>query len=98
MTIQDLINGAYEMLCGFAILLHVRTLYKDKKVHGVNWIATSFMASWGIWNLYYYPHLGQWMSFYGGLFIVVANAIWLGMMIYYLKFYPKKIKQDYSID
>ncbi len=89
MEIPDLINGLFEALGGFAILLHAKTLYRDKQVHGANWIATTFMTLWGVWNLYYYPHLGQWLSFAGGLFIVVANIVWLSMMIYYLKFYGR---------
>jgi hypothetical protein len=37
-----------------------------------------------VWNLYYYPHLDQWWSFAGGLVIVAANVLWIGLMVYYL--------------
>ena len=54
-------------------------------VRGVSWMATTFFTSWGYWNLYYYPHLDQWWSFAGGVLIVVANTLWIGMMIYYIR-------------
>jgi hypothetical protein len=34
--------------------------------------------------LYYYPHLNQWASFYGGLFMVIGNTIWILQVIWYL--------------
>jgi len=85
MTYPDLINGLFEFFAGFFILLHCRRLYKDKKVRGVSIVAIIFFTSWGFWNLFYYPHLGQWISFFGGLFIVSANSVWIWMMVYYLR-------------
>lgn len=40
---------------------------------------------WGVWNIYYYPSLNQWCSFAGGLVIVAANALWVGLMLRYRK-------------
>jgi peptidoglycan biosynthesis protein MviN/MurJ (putative lipid II flippase) len=80
---QDLVNGLFELFAGFFVLLHCRRLYIDKQVKGVSLIATIFFTSWGFWNLYYYPWLGQWLSFFGGLAIVSANALWIAMMVYY---------------
>lgn len=85
MTWQDAVNGMYELLAGVAVLMHCIRLYKDKQVRGASWIATAFFSSWGLWNLYYYPHLGQWLSFAGGIAIVAANCLWLGMMAYYIR-------------
>ena len=64
-------------------LLNVKALYRDKKVRGVKILPSVFFTSWGIWNLYYYPHLGQWLSFAGGLAIVWANLTWVGLALYY---------------
>jgi hypothetical protein len=85
MSWQDLVNGGFEFFAGFFVLMHCRRLHIDKLVKGVSLVATVFFTSWGIWNLYYYPHLGQWASFYGGLAIVSANALWISMMIYYTR-------------
>ena len=83
MQIPDLVNGLFEMLGGFMLLTNVVRIYKDKMLKGYNPLSTVFFTSWGVWNLFYYPHLGQWMSFVGGVFIVSVNSIWLGQIIYY---------------
>ena len=79
----DLVNGLFEVLSGFMILNHCRCLLKDKQVKGVSILSTVFFSLWGFWNLYYYPSLGQWFSFYGGLLLVFANVLWVGLMIRY---------------
>ena len=81
----DLINGVYELVGGLFILLNVIRIHRDKKVRGVSVIAVAFFTSWGYWNLYYYPHLSQWASAIGGLFIAVMNTIWVSQMIYYIR-------------
>ena len=64
-------------------MLSVVKLYKEKTVRGVSWLHAGFFASWGFWNLYYYPHLNQWFSFVGGIAIVIVNTLWLIQLIYY---------------
>lgn len=81
--IPDLINGSFELFSGIFLWLNVRQLYLDKKIKGVRILPSAFFAMWGFWNLYFYPHLGQWFSFAGGLNIVTANSIWVVQMIYY---------------
>lgn len=77
----DIINGILFELGGAAsIWLHVWQILKDKRSAGVSKLAVLFFNGWGIWNLYYYPHLHQWWSFAGGLFIVVGNSGWLSLM------------------
>lgn len=85
MTIPDLINGLFESAGGFFILLSVIRLHREKKVRGVSWLTTAFFASWGYWNLFFYPHLDQWLSFAGGAFLVAVNTAWLAQMIYYIR-------------
>lgn len=85
MTIQipDLINGLFEVFGGLAILGHCWQLLKDKQVKGVNWLSCLFFTTWGFWNLFFYPHLNQWLSFFGGILIVLGNILWLGLIIRY---------------
>jgi hypothetical protein len=83
MNIPDLINGGYEALGGVLILNHCRAVIRDKAVAGVSILSTSLFMTWGIWNLYYYPHLDQWASVSGGLLIVSANALWVGLLLRY---------------
>ncbi len=84
MNIPDLINGAFEASGGFFIMNHARILYKDKTVRGVSLVSNLFFLIWGIWNIYYYRHLEQIISLYGGLFLTISGIVWNSMIIYYL--------------
>lgn len=86
--LADYVNGAFEILGAVAIFGHVRRVLKDKAVAGVSLYSTIFFASWGFWNLYYYPSLDQWASFVGGIFIVLGNVCWIAGLIYYTR-HPK---------
>lgn len=81
----DSINGLFELLGAGAIWLSVRKLREDKKVRGFHWGQLGFFTSWGIWNLYYYPHLDQWLSFVGGLAVVGVNITYLAHIYMYRK-------------
>jgi hypothetical protein len=79
----DMINGLIE-LCGAMMLSNnIFALHRDKEIKGIHWSSTVFFTLWGIFNLFYYPSLDQWYSFFGGIAIVVVNTIWLSMIIYY---------------
>lgn len=81
----DIANALFEFVGGALIWVNVLRLHKDKMIRGVHWGPTGFFAAWGLWNLFYYPHLEQWWSFAGGCFIVTTNTIWVAQMIYYRK-------------
>jgi hypothetical protein len=83
MMIPDLVNGCFEFCGSLLIWVNVAALYHDKCFRGVRLGPTTFFLFWGLWNLFYYPHLGQWMSFLGGCSIVVANGVWVAQMIHY---------------
>lgn len=79
----DFINGTIEAVAGLFVLNHCRVLYAHKETRGVSIVSSLFFLCWGFWNLYYYPHLNQPISFYGGLFVVAANVLYVGMMVNY---------------
>ena len=83
--IADLINGTFEILGGLMVLNHCRIVWRDKAVAGVSILSIIFFMTWGIWNLYYYPSLNQWWSFLGGIAIVIANVLWVVLLIKYRK-------------
>lgn len=85
MTLPDLINSMFEFVAGVLLLNNCRILFRDKKVRGVSIFTTIVFATWGYWNLYYYPHLNQTLSFYAGLLVVTANSIWVFLAIYYTR-------------
>lgn len=79
----DLVNGLFELCGGLLLWTNVRALHKAKRFEGVAIAPTAFFAAWGVWNLFYYPHLGQTLSFVGGLVVVSANIVWVAQMVYY---------------
>ena len=83
MTIADSINGGFETFGSVAVMMNIAKLLKDKQVKGIHWGSTIFFTSWGLWNLWYYPHLSQWGSFLGGVMLCASNVVWLGLRLYY---------------
>lgn len=81
----DMVTAGFECGGAFAILLSIRRLIADKRVAGLHWGHLTFFAVWGVWNLYYYPHLGQWWAFAGGVGIVTANTVYLALVFWYLR-------------
>jgi hypothetical protein len=75
-ALPDIVNGGFEFFGGAFNWLNVRRLMIDKKLRGVSKLPTIIFTTWGVWNIWYYPHLGQWMSFWGGTVIVGANMFW----------------------
>ena len=80
---NDLINGLVQLFGGVLTIINIVKLIKDKKIKGISWIPTAYFSIWGAWNMYYLLSLNQTYSFWGGLIIFSANAIWLGLLIYY---------------
>ena len=79
MTISpgDAANGLFEFFGAAMAALNIRAIWRDKKVRGFSPAPVVFWSAWGVWNLYYYPSLGQWLSFGGGCFVVSVNVIYL---------------------
>lgn len=80
---MDLLNGMFEVAGGTLALNHCRVLYTHKETRGISLFGAVFFMGWGFWNLYYCTVLSQPISFFGGLFLVAANAFYLGMSAYY---------------
>lgn len=83
MSKADLINGEFEASAGILIWLNVYRIWKDKEVKGVSLAAQALFTLWGWWNLYYYPSLSQWASFWGGVLVVVGNTAWMSLALRY---------------
>jgi hypothetical protein len=82
----DVVNGMFELFAAPFICLSIKKLIRDKQIHGVSWVHASFFSAWGFWNLFYYPHLGQWFSFIGGIAVVTTNTAWVLLMLWYSVF------------
>jgi hypothetical protein len=84
----DLGNSLWEWGGSFAAWRGVFALHKDKHFAGTRIEVALFFLLWGFWNMYYYPHLDQWISFTGGLSLVIANCAWFMLMLKYRKERP----------
>lgn len=80
---NDLINSMFELFGAPFILLNCYRVYQDKSVAGVSIIATAYFVAFGAWNIYYYPSLGQMLSFYAGVALLSANALYVSLLIWY---------------
>jgi len=85
MPYGDIVNAIFEIGGGLLIWINVNQIAKDKKVFGVHWAPTAFFFAWGVWNLFYYPSLDQYLSFIGGLVIVCGNAAYVYLLFKYWK-------------
>lgn len=92
----DQINGMFEFVGGILLWMNCVRLYKDRELKGVSWFPVVFFTTWGYWNLYFYPSMNAWWSFYGGIFIVSANTTWI-MMLFYFKWNKKKSEQNLPV-
>ena len=81
----DLINGVFEGVGAILTSLNVLKLYKDKCIRGVHFAPVVFFTSWGAWNIFYYNHLNQPISWYAGIVLFIVNATWLIQMFIYRK-------------
>lgn len=89
MNLPDLINGMFEGVGAVFCVLNVFAIRRDKSVKGIHWLPTSVFSAWGIWNLYYYAHLDQWLSWSGGVLMVTVNLTWLAHALFYATRSPK---------
>lgn len=81
--VLDLSNAFFESGGAIAAWLNVRSIYRDKKVSGINWLTPSFFGAWGLFNLMFYPLLGLWLSAVAGGFVFIANMTWTVLAVRY---------------
>lgn len=79
----DLINAGFNFIAGFFILNNCRVLLRQKLVRGVSVISVTFYLLWGIWNIFWFQYLDTPWSFYAGLFEMLSNCLWIGLMLYF---------------
>jgi hypothetical protein len=73
----DMVNGLFELFGALVLSLNVRRIVQDRQLKGVSIWPVVFFALWGFWNLYFYPSVGAFWSFYGGIAVVFVNTLWL---------------------
>lgn len=81
----DGVNAAFGFVSMWIIVINIVKLYKDKEVKGLHWIAPAFYTTWALWNLYYYAHLAQRISFLTGVGTAISYVVYLSMVLYYVR-------------
>jgi hypothetical protein len=79
----DLANGLFELIGASLICLSIRQILRDRATRGLHWGPLAFFNAWGWWNCYFYPSLGQWWSFAGGVAMVTVNSVYLVLVVRY---------------
>lgn len=77
----DLVNASFELAGVDFTALNIKRALRDRSVRGVSPAATCFFTVWGMWNLFYYPHLGQLLSFVAGAVMTLVNCVYLGLLV-----------------
>lgn len=80
MSFPDTFNGSLECVCAVMLALDVRALMRAKMAKGVSILARMFFWGWSIWNLWWYPHLGQWFSFVGAVAVMLPQSAWIYLL------------------
>lgn len=81
----DHINAGFEAAAAIILWLNVRRLWRDRELKGVSVVPTLLYFVWCLWNLYYYAHLGQTLSWYAGFGVGLANITWVGLALWFQK-------------
>jgi len=84
---MDHINALFELAGALFLIPSLVSAFRGRVVQGVHWLTPMFFWSWGMWNVFYYPSLDQWMSFCAGIVLALANTVWLYAVF---KFSPSK--------
>lgn len=81
----DALNALFELGGAVAVWMSVMALYRDKRWAGLSPWNMIFFNAWGVWNLYFYPSLGQHLSFYAGMLLQASNLTYLYLLWRYRK-------------
>jgi hypothetical protein len=79
----DHINAAFEGAAAIILWLNVRRLWRDRELKGVSVLPTCLYFVWCIWNLYYYAHLDQMLSWWAGWGVGAANLSWVCLALWF---------------
>jgi hypothetical protein len=75
--LPDLTNACFELVGAWFTWRSFIELRRDRFIAGIYWPTVAFFTAWGTWNLFYYPMLDQWASFFAGILLVSGNAAWV---------------------
>ncbi len=80
---MDKINASFELFGSLILWANVISIRRDKILRGASILPFAFYTFWGAWNLIYYPSVGSNWSAIAAVGVLVANATFLGHLLYY---------------
>jgi hypothetical protein len=82
---MDIVNAILEAAGLLFILPSVLRARRLREVVGVHWTMPAFFWTWGVWNLFYYPHLDQGWSAAATIGVLAGNTAWLYCVLRYTR-------------
>lgn len=79
----DIINALFELGGTLAVLFSIIQALKERLIVGLSGLHVAFFTFWGVWNCFYYPHLGQWWSFAAGVAMTITNLTYATLWVKY---------------
>lgn len=85
MSWPDAVNSVFEFLGTPFVLVSLIKVIRNKNSNGVSYLTLLFFSVWGYWNMFFYPHLEQWLSFTASIALALTNTAWMVAVLYYRK-------------
>lgn len=79
----DFINGLFEVFGSVFVWANAWAMRRSKHAWGPSVVAALFFTVWGYWNLFFYSHYDLWVSWAGGIPLVLGSTVWVGLAAYY---------------
>jgi hypothetical protein len=80
---SDVLKGAFELGGALFISVNIHAVLRDRAVKGVSWLPSAFFILSGGYNCYFLPLFGCWLAFTGNLLAVLANLVYLFLLLRY---------------
>lgn len=85
MSWPDAVNSVFEFLGTPFVLVSLIKVIRNKNSNGVSYLTLLFFSVWGYWNMFFYSHLEQWLSFTASIALALTNTAWMVAVLYYRK-------------
>ena len=83
MISPDVINGLFEVFGSVATWMNFAAIVKDKGYSGTRLPMMLFFLTRGLWKLFFYSHLFQWVSLYASILVIAGSVANVAAMLRY---------------
>lgn len=85
MSPSDLANGLFELGGCAVVARQCLLVWRARRVAGVSWEMPAFFWSWGVWNLWYYADLGQTLSWWAAVLVVITHSTYAALLWWFAR-------------